>query len=187
MEDIEETFLCDCHSVDHLVHFWYMRPTEKDPEDIIYATVLFSPFRGFFKRLKDGLKFLLGDNYGPDGVFQPITMQKKDYARLEKILSEQVGSQSPAVSSNLIRISAGRYALSIQYEVHGYVGGCDHDVVFRVFYEECSLLKKCLYFLENVFLFGRHYSASECFTLTPEDSKIIKDMVGRCRSEQKLP
>lgn len=181
MEDIEETFLCDCHSVDHLVHFWYMRPTEKDPEDVIYATALFSPFRGFFRRLKDGLKFLLGDNYGPDGVFQPITMQKKDYARLEKILGEQIGDQSPAIKSDLVRISAGKYALSIAYEVYGHEHGCDHDIVFRVFYDNNSPWSQCLYFLENLLFFGHHYSDSECFTLTPEDSKIIKDMICRCR------
>lgn len=77
-----ETFICNCHSLEHQYSFWY------DEEDnILYVEPYLTTNRTFFKRLWYGLKYAFGYK-SQYGSFDEFEVKTEDAEKLIKILEK---------------------------------------------------------------------------------------------------
>lgn len=75
-------FICDCHSLEHQVSFWY------DEEDrLLYIEPHLVTYRNFFKRFIVGLKYTFGYK-SRFGEFDSILLSPKSQKKLFNILNE---------------------------------------------------------------------------------------------------
>ena len=83
MESIKrDTFICDCHSLEHQYSFWY------DEEDnMLYVEPFLTTYNNFFKRLWYGLKYAFGYK-SQYGSFDEFVVKKEDAEKLIKILEK---------------------------------------------------------------------------------------------------
>ena len=75
-----ELFICQCGSVEHQLIFSYF-PDEK----IVYMSVHLIP-HGFWKRLKEGIKYIFGHR-SIYGYFDEFIFNEEDADRLQEIVN----------------------------------------------------------------------------------------------------
>ena len=76
-------FICDCHSLEHLVAFWY------DIDDkVLYIEPRLVTHRNFFKRLWVGVKYVFGYK-SRFGEFDEFILGIDSQKELRDILNEQ--------------------------------------------------------------------------------------------------
>lgn len=77
-----QTMICDCHSLEHQVIFWF------DEEDgFLYCEPHLTTHRGFFQRLLYGLKYAFGykSRYG---AWDSTIFKEKDLKKLRNYLKK---------------------------------------------------------------------------------------------------
>ena len=81
--DERETFVCECHSLEHQVSFWY-----DDEDKILRCEPHLSTSNGFFKRLLLGLKYAFGYK-STYGAWDDMVFQEKDKQRLKEFINKR--------------------------------------------------------------------------------------------------
>ena len=78
-----ETFVCNCHSMDHQYSFWW-----DDDIKQLYAEPHLTTYRNFFQRLWYGLKYVFGykSRYG---AFDEMLFKDEDTDALRRFLNQQ--------------------------------------------------------------------------------------------------
>lgn len=78
------TFICECHSLEHQVSFWY-----DEEDDTLYCEPHLSTGRNFWKRLWFGIKYAFGykSRYG---AFDEMIFKEEDLDKLYNYLSKNV-------------------------------------------------------------------------------------------------
>ena len=80
--ETRDTFICDCHSLEHQYSFWY-----DDEDNILYVEPFLTTDTNFFKRLWYGLKYAFGYK-SQYGSFDEFVVKKEDAEKLIKILEK---------------------------------------------------------------------------------------------------
>ena len=87
METIQQslehnTFICECHSLEHQMHFWY-----DDELQQVYTEVHVVKC-GFFVRVKYALKYIFGYK-SQYGAFDEFLFKPKDLKKLKEYLKDK--------------------------------------------------------------------------------------------------
>ena len=87
METIQQslehnTFICECHSLEHQMHFWY-----DDELQQVYTEVHLVKC-GFFVRVKYALKYIFGYK-SQYGAFDEFLFKPKDLKKLKEYLNDK--------------------------------------------------------------------------------------------------
>lgn len=87
METIQQslehnTFICECHSLEHQVHFWY-----DDEFQQVYIEVHLVKY-GFFARVKYALKYIFGYK-SRFGAFDEFIFKPEDLKKLKEYLKDK--------------------------------------------------------------------------------------------------
>lgn len=84
MKDLErEIFICQCHSLEHQISFWY----DKYQNDL-YCEPHLSTHRGFWGRVKIAIRYIFGCKKGKYGAWDEIILKKDDVKKLNKSLKK---------------------------------------------------------------------------------------------------
>lgn len=80
-----ETFICNCHSLDHQVTVWW-----DDEDDTLYIEPHLITNRNFFQRLFYGLQYAFGykSRYG---AFDSMSFKSEDTKTLNSFLNKKLG------------------------------------------------------------------------------------------------
>ena len=78
--DNEVLLLCDCSSCEHQVVV-----TWRDEDNEVFVQVHLTTYKGFWKRLWNGLKYAFGHK-SRYGDFDEIILRKKDADNLQKVV-----------------------------------------------------------------------------------------------------
>jgi hypothetical protein len=85
IDDLERRiFVCECHSIEHQVTFWY----DSEFGDL-YCEPHLTTHRNFFKRLYRGLKYAFGYR-SMYGEWDSTIFEKEDLVKLRAFLDERV-------------------------------------------------------------------------------------------------
>ena len=76
-----ETFICNCHSLEHQYHFWW-----DEEANLLYAEPHLITHRNFFKRLWVGIKYAFGYK-SKYGEFDEMIFKPKDADQLRRFLN----------------------------------------------------------------------------------------------------
>ena len=87
METIQQslerkTFICDCHSLEHQMHFWY-----DDELQQVYTEVHLVKY-GLFSRVKYALKYIFGYK-SRFGAFDEFIFKPEDIKKLKEYLKDK--------------------------------------------------------------------------------------------------
>ena len=93
-EDIQELFVCRCHDIHHQ---FVISTVDFDKHPEVYLSV-FLYRHGFFKRLMNGLRYILGHRSAL-GYFDEVILRPEDAPRLRKVVDmlEEVRRREEAV------------------------------------------------------------------------------------------
>lgn len=80
-ENVNELFICQCHSIDHQLVFSY----DKDWDEV-FVSVYLKPEPNIFKRMVIAIKYIFGYKsiYGP---FDEFIFKKSDAERLQEVVN----------------------------------------------------------------------------------------------------
>ena len=77
-----KTFICECHSLEHQLHFWY-----DDEDKNVYTEVHLVKY-GFFNRVKYALKYIFGYKCR-FGAFDEFIFKPEDLTKLKEYLKDK--------------------------------------------------------------------------------------------------
>jgi hypothetical protein len=75
--------ICDCHDVEHQIHFTYDPEEHEEGYDVIYVETHLTKL-SFFKRLSYGIKYIFGYR-SKYGAFSEIVLHPDDVEKMSKI------------------------------------------------------------------------------------------------------
>jgi len=76
-----ETFICNCHSLEHQYHFWW-----DDDANLLHVEPYLESDRNFFQRLWYGLKYIFGHK-SRLGTFDEFSFKPEDANQLRHFLN----------------------------------------------------------------------------------------------------
>lgn len=82
-KDENEIFICECHSLEHMIHLYYEKPY-----DSYYLNIHLVPL-SFFRRLWHGIKYIFGHRC-MFGDFDEFLFKKEDIKKIIDIYKKQL-------------------------------------------------------------------------------------------------
>lgn len=79
-------FICDCHSLEHQVIFWY-----DEEYNEVYCEPHLITYRNFFQRLWYGIRYAFGYK-SRFGAWDELVFKPEDVEKLRDYLNKEVGS-----------------------------------------------------------------------------------------------
>ena len=88
IQEVNELFLCECHSPEHQLIFSYDKNTiSEEIFDEVYCHIHLNDSRTFWERLKYGLKYIFGYK-SKYGAFDEIILDPNDWEKMQGVVDK---------------------------------------------------------------------------------------------------
>jgi len=191
--DVEAYFGCDCHSLEHVTHFWYFPPEKDDDENVIYVNVkasqylncIFPPFsfhkydweyyfrNNFFNRIIIGMKYICKKNHTEkDGIFSSADFMNKDLPAIKDFLNNLTIKTTKEMITTSVIIDNDDWRLKFCSFI------LDKDfpdtLVWEIHFLPKNILGRIKQSLKYIF---ERFSDDQCFELNEENTIKLKKLI----------
>ncbi len=89
LEERRALVVCECHDLDHLIELSYWPPDSKGFPGELYFTFHLKTWKGFFRRLWQGLRYAFSAK-PREGAWSEVCISQEAAARMIEVLSAHV-------------------------------------------------------------------------------------------------